>query len=88
MNNRIKEQNRKLSKSIQKLSKSLDRSTSFRYVFLRGIVNGLATAIGATIVAGLVIGVLSRTIDSIDDVPILGKFVDATNIKEVIEEEK
>jgi len=81
-------QTNSLNQSIKNLNKSLNRSISFKYVFLRGIVNGLATAIGATIVAGLVIGILSRTIDSINDIPILGEFVDTTNLKEVIEEER
>jgi len=88
MDTKNQKDNRKLVKSIQKLNKSLERSTSFKYVFLRGIINGLATAIGATIVAGAILSILSRTIDSVDDVPVLGEFIEAIKIREVIEDGK
>lgn len=53
-------------------------------VFIRGLVTGIATALGATIVAGLLIGILARTIDSFHDVPILSDIIESIQLEELL----
>jgi len=47
--------NQELNKNILELSATVKRINSFRLVFFRGIVNGVGTFIGATVVAAIAI---------------------------------
>ena len=71
MDERIKE----LNKNIKDLNLVIKRANSFHYVFLRGIFWGLGSVIGATVIAVIIIAILSRIIQSINDVPILNNII-------------
>ena len=60
-----------LNQNIERLIVVAKRANSFHYVFLRGVLWGLGSVIGATIVAVIMIAILSNIIQSINDVPIL-----------------
>lgn len=61
--------------SISLLNKNIEKSISFRRNFFLSIVKGVGSFLGATIVAGILLGILSTVIDSVDDVPVLNKIV-------------
>ncbi len=44
-----------LNENIVELTHTIKRVSSYKFVFLRGIINGVGTFIGATIVAAVVI---------------------------------
>ena len=75
---------RKLNKSIRKLNKNIDKQISLKWIFFRGLINGLGYAIATTIIIGLIISFLAQHIDSVEDVPILKDFVEPSQIEEVI----
>ena len=50
----------------------LDRNKTYKMSFLKGVLGGLGGVIGATIVVGLLVWVLSF----FHDVPLVGRFVD------------
>ena len=64
-----------LNQNIEKLIIVVKRANSFHYVFLRGVFWGLGSVVGATIVAVIIIAILSNIIQSINDVPILNNIV-------------
>ena len=64
-----------LNKNIKDLSVVMKRANSFHFVFLRGILWGLGSAVGATVVAVIIIAILSNIIQTINDVPILGNII-------------
>lgn len=49
-----------IQKQLEVLAQELRSYTSLKAVFLRGIVYGVATAIGATVIAAIVLSVLYR----------------------------
>ncbi len=69
----------KLNNNLKQLNENLDKSNSFLHTFARGIVQGIATAIGATIIAGFLIALLTQIVKSIDDVPFLKALIDSFN---------
>ena len=71
MDKKIKE----LNQNIENLIIVIKRANSFYYVFLRGVLWGLGSVIGATVVAVIIIAILSSVIQSINDVPILNKII-------------
>ena len=71
MDEKIKE----LNKNIKDLNLVIKRANSFRYVFFRGILWGLGSVIGATVVAVIIIAILSRIIQSVNDIPILNNII-------------
>ena len=75
MDKEIKE----LNQNIKKLIVVVKRANSFQYVFLRGVLWGLGSAIGATAVAVIVIAILSSIIQSVNDVPILNNVISNLN---------
>lgn len=60
-----------LAHRIHELDKKIEKQNSFKWNVLMSMVKGAGTAIGATIVAALLIAILNWTIQSANDVPIL-----------------
>jgi hypothetical protein len=63
-------------------SKFIDKKTLYLHNFLRGIAIGAGTVIGATVVIGVIIWILSL----FDSIPFIGPVVD--NIQQSIEENR
>ena len=55
--------NYELNKNIVELSATTKRINSFKFIFFRGVLNGVGTFIGATIVAAIAITVLVQILD-------------------------
>ena len=64
-----------LTEQIRKLNAKLYKQTTPKYVFIHALVAGIGSAVGATLIAGMVIAVLAQTIHTIEDVPIIGNIV-------------
>lgn len=64
-----------VSEHLEKLSHELRQYTSLKAVFIRGIVYGVATALGATVVAAIVFGALYRVAEPVLDQFSLGSSV-------------
>lgn len=64
----------KLVSSIRALRASVDKSASFKRTFFLGIVRGIGAVIGATVFAGLILGLLASTFDTISSVPFIGEY--------------
>lgn len=64
-----------LNQNIENLIVVIKRANSFNYVFLRGVLWGLGSVIGATLVAVIIIAILSNIIQSINDIPILNNTI-------------
>lgn len=67
--------------------KFLVNETKFKRVFLRGIVNGLATAFGATIIFAILLFIAARIISGIGTLPIINDFLEATRLDVLIEKQ-
>lgn len=74
-----------LKPNIEKIAKYLHRQNSYRHRFLMGIVNGLGVAIGATFVAGVLFAIATKTIDRVEDIPLVGDWVEDARLKDVVE---
>lgn len=55
-----------LNKNIIELTKMVERLNSLTFIFLRGIVNGVGTFIGATVVAAIAITVMVKILGVFD----------------------
>jgi len=64
-----------LNENIEKLIAVIKRANSFHYVFLRGVLWGLGSVVGAAFVAVIIVAILSSVIQSINDVPILNNII-------------
>jgi hypothetical protein len=73
--------NEQLGQMVRNIYESgyIDRNTMYKMSFLKGVVAGLGSVIGATIVLGLVLWVLSL----FDQTPLVGPLFD--NIQNTIE---
>lgn len=77
-----------LNKNFEELNNNLNKYTSYWKVFLRGLVRGVSTVIGATIFAGIIISIIAKLLSQIDilDLPIwndiVNKFQEIANTKE------
>ncbi len=67
----------KINQNLEKVVRGLKQQNSMVLAFARGILMGLGTAIGATIVAGLVITLLNITVDTLDDIPFLDSVIES-----------
>lgn len=54
------------------LRAQLRRETSFRYIFARGVIYGLGTVIGATILIAILSGILGAFFTNPTDAPLIG----------------
>lgn len=55
-----------LNKNIIELTKMVERLNSLKFIFLRGILNGIGTFVGATIVAAIAITLLVKILGALD----------------------
>jgi uncharacterized protein (DUF697 family) len=67
----------KINQNLEKVVRGLKQQNSMVLTFARGIVVGLGTAIGASIVAGLLISLLNITVDTLDDIPFLDSIIES-----------
>lgn len=58
---------------IEKLNANIEKQISFKRNFLLSLVKGVGYAIGAAVVAGVLIAVLNLFIHGIQDIPVIGK---------------
>ena len=75
-----------LKSELEKLTKELKLQNSAKRRFFLGIVSGVGSALGATIVASLVIILLSQVIKTVDDLPILNSFMMTSSVDTVIQQ--
>ncbi len=73
----MENENEILAESLEKLSANVNRASSFKRSFLQGIFFGLGSAIGAGIIAAILIGTLNWFFHSASRVP---AFRNAENI--------
>lgn len=57
-------QTTKLTEVLQTLDKHMEKQNSFKYAFLRGVIYGLGTVFGATVLVALLGGIIASTIDT------------------------
>lgn len=76
-----------LDKNLQALNQTLQRTNSFKYSFLRGLVIGTGTAIGATVIAAIVIAILARSLQRFEGVPGLDRVLNASGIDKALDSE-
>lgn len=80
------EQNERLLEVLGKVETQVARQTSFKLAFLRGMVYGLGTVIGATVLIAILGGILAGTIDSLQDWPLIGPLLEGAQVEQYIEE--
>ncbi len=69
-----------LEQQVTKLNANIEKQLSFRHNFINAIVYGVGYAMGASIVAGIIIALLTWTINSVHDIPVIGKLVGSGEI--------
>ena len=74
-----------ISKELTELTAQLQLQNSPTRRFFLGIITGVGTALGATIVASLIILILARVVSTIDEIPFLDKIIDSNKIDQLIE---
>lgn len=79
------ESNHELELEIKKLTAQLKLLTSKKQTFARGLITGIATALGATIIAGIFIAILGRVVNSVEDVPLLRDLIETINLKDLVD---
>ena len=82
------EVNDKLNENIKNLTTSINNQISFKRSFLLSIVQGIGTAIGATLVAGTAIALLYRIITSFDSIPLIQHLIPPSYIESIIKSTK
>lgn len=77
-------QERDLLESLDRLNELTGKQISVRHRFLLGMIQGVGTAIGATILAGILFAFLAWTFRSASDIPWLSDLVDQINWEQVL----
>jgi hypothetical protein len=70
---KIMDQEKQLSESVQELTKQFEKSNSFWRNLGRGIFFGIGSAIGASFIAAIIIGILARIFNLFQTIPELFK---------------
>ena len=79
--NRIELRMVELKESIDKLNNNLH---SAKRVIARGLLNGFATAVGASLVFASFIFALAKVVDSVKDIPILDDIIQELQIEQLV----
>ena len=78
-------QQQRLITVLNELEEEVEKQNSWQRIFARGLLYGLGTVIGATILIALFGSLIALAVDTfgIGDIPILGDFIRDVVIKEV-----
>lgn len=68
------DQNERLLTVLSSIERQIKLQTSLRSAFVRGLVYGLGTIIGATLLIALLGGVLATAVDSLQSIPFIGQY--------------
>lgn len=78
----------KLDKDIRILDKNIQNSNSFWKNFLRGLASGTGTAIGAGVVAAIIITLVLQFIKTAEGVPFFNSLFTSIGLERLIEGHK
>ncbi|MCA9376790.1 hypothetical protein H6763_01360 [Candidatus Nomurabacteria bacterium] len=68
-----------LQDQINTLNRSLEKLTSLRYQFIKGVYSGLGSAVGATLIFAIMIILIDRLIRQIGDIPVIAPLLEFIN---------
>lgn len=71
----------KINKELRKINKNF----GFFQVISRGLLNGIATGIGATVGLAILLFLLARILSTFNDVPLINQLLTITKLNNVIE---
>lgn len=70
----------KTLKELRLMNKQLAERNSKKQTFIRGIYRGVGAAIGATVIAAIVLSALSFSIEKLEEVPVLDTLIETFNL--------
>lgn len=73
-----------LKQSIDRLDRSIRQQNSLSRVFVRAIVAGVGSALGASLVAGIVVVLLARILQTIDYIPFISGVISSQEIQDAL----
>lgn len=62
---------KELNKNLTRLNENIEKQVSLKFIIFKGIATGLATAVGASLVAGILFSFLSNTLGEVEDIPLV-----------------
>jgi hypothetical protein len=69
---------------LKNIERQLRTLTSLRWTFVSGLVRGVSTVLGATIVAAIVFAVLAQVLSSANSIPVLNNLIKQSGINELV----
>jgi tetrahydromethanopterin S-methyltransferase subunit G len=81
----VKDNMDELNKRLDRLNDILEKRGSFWLNFLLGIVKGIGTVIGATLLGGIIIGIIVSNLDKIDRIPVVKEFIDSEQLEKYLD---
>ncbi len=72
-----------IEKRSKQIISKLDKLVSYKHNFLRGIVGGIGTAIGATLIAGVIVAVFAAFVDTVDEFPLINDIIESTHLNDL-----
>lgn len=81
-----REQRRLLLEQNERLIAQLRKSNSLLRRFFMGIMMGVGTAVGATLILGVALTVLARLVNSFEDIPIINTIIENYRLDEYVDE--
>jgi len=63
---------------LKELNDNLEKQLSLKTTIYHGLARGLATAVGATIIATIAFSILSQVVRTVEDVPLLRDIIEQT----------
>lgn len=70
--------------SMDRLARQISKQNHLGQVFLRAVITGVGTAIGATVVAGIVLVWLAQIATTIDYIPLVRDVLNAQEIQDAL----
>lgn len=73
-------QEQRLITVLNDLEEEVEKQNSFKWVFLRGTLQGLGIVIGSTVLITLLVSVIALFVDTfgLEDIPFVGDFIEQT----------
>ena len=70
---------------LKELNQNIEKQVSFWGNVKSGITRGVASAIGATVIAAIAFSLFNRLFNTVDDIPIIKDIINQTRVEKVLD---
>lgn len=73
--------------NLSELNENIGKQVSYKETFIRGLITGASTAIGATIIGGIMLALIAGILNQARSFPFIDNIIEHSALKDLVDED-